>query len=96
MFLFKCICGNFLVKISYSLTLNVKLSEGNIYFHPKRVQDVKEKVASYFEKNKEITIGQFKDLLGGASRKYALPLLLYFDGLGITERSGDVRVLGHR
>ncbi|MCH7755695.1 selenocysteine-specific translation elongation factor [candidate division KSB1 bacterium] len=71
-------------------------ADGNIYFHPKRVQDVKEKLASYFEMNKEITIGQFKDLLGGASRKYALPLLLYFDGLGFTERSGDVRVFGNR
>ena len=30
MFLFRCICGNFLVKKSYSLTLNVKLSEGEL------------------------------------------------------------------
>ena len=71
-------------------------AEGNIYFHQKRVQEAEKKVAAYFEKNKEITVGQFKDLLGGTSRKYALPLLLYFDGLGFTERNGDVRVLGDR
>ena len=71
-------------------------AEGNIYFHPKRVREAEKKVAAYFDKNKEITVGQFKDLLGGTSRKYALPLLLYFDGLGFTERNGDVRVLGNR
>ncbi len=71
-------------------------AEGNIYFHSKRVQEAEKKVATYFEKNKEITVGQFKDLLGGTSRKYALPLLLYFDGLVFTERNGVVRVLGNR
>ena len=30
MFLFRCICGNFLVKISYSLMLNVKPSKGEV------------------------------------------------------------------
>ena len=70
--------------------------EGNIYFHSRRVQEAKEKVTAYFEKNKEISVGQFKELIGGASRKYALPLLIYFDGLGFTERNGDVRILGSR
>jgi len=71
-------------------------TEGNIYFHPHRVKEAETKVAAHFDGNKEITVGQFKDLLEGASRKYALPLLLYFDSLGITERNGDVRILGDR
>jgi selenocysteine-specific elongation factor len=69
--------------------------EGDIYFHIKHVAEAQERLIQYLHKNKEITISQFKDLLGGVSRKYAMPLLRYFDGLGITERVGDVRILGN-
>jgi selenocysteine-specific elongation factor len=34
-----------------------------------------------------------KDVLG-VSRKYAVPLLNYFDRKGVTVRSGDLRKLG--
>jgi selenocysteine-specific elongation factor len=39
-----------------------------------------------------ITVSGFRQALG-TSRKYALPLLEYFDGLGLTRRQGDVRLL---
>ncbi len=39
------------------------------------------------------TVAEFRDLVG-ASRKYAVPLLEYFDQAGFTRRQGDVRVLG--
>jgi selenocysteine-specific elongation factor len=68
--------------------------EGGILFHSKRMEAAKQKVISHLQAHEEIAVGQFKDLLGGTSRKYALPILIYFDGLGITERDGDVRVLG--
>jgi selenocysteine-specific elongation factor len=29
----------------------------------------------------------------GTSRKYALPLMEYFDGIGLTQRDGDLRRL---
>jgi hypothetical protein len=32
----------------------------------------------------------------GTSRKYAIPLLTYFDGLGVTVREGDLRQAGPR
>ncbi|MFQ6113373.1 MAG: SelB C-terminal domain-containing protein, partial [bacterium] len=67
--------------------------DDSIYFHRKRVEEAKERVLSFLNKNKEISVSQFKDLLGGTSRKYAMPLLNYFDGIGVTERVGDVRVL---
>lgn len=40
----------------------------------------------------EITLAQFRDLIG-ASRKYALPILEYFDRQGMTRKVGDARVL---
>lgn len=39
-----------------------------------------------------ITVAEFRDLTG-MSRKYAVPLLEYFDAVGVTIRDGDVRVL---
>ena len=36
--------------------------------------------------------GDLRDALG-VSRKYAIPLLEYFDNQGFTKREGDVRVL---
>jgi selenocysteine-specific elongation factor len=39
-----------------------------------------------------ITVSAFREALG-TSRKYALPILEYFDGKGLTRRDGDVRVL---
>ena len=39
-----------------------------------------------------LTVSAFREALG-TSRKYALPLLEYFDSLGVTRRHGDVRVL---
>jgi selenocysteine-specific elongation factor len=66
--------------------------EGDIHFHPRRVEEAKTKLTNFLENNREISISQFKDLLT-TTRKYALPLLLYFDGSGLTERVGDVRIL---
>ena len=40
----------------------------------------------------EITVSAFREALG-TTRKYAVPLLEYFDARGVTLRRGDVRVL---
>jgi selenocysteine-specific elongation factor len=39
-----------------------------------------------------LTVSAFREALG-TSRKYALPILEYFDAKGITRRQGDVRLL---
>jgi selenocysteine-specific elongation factor len=38
-----------------------------------------------------ITVSRFREALG-TSRKYALPILEFFDGRGVTRRQGDVRI----
>lgn len=68
-------------------------AEGDIYFHPQAVAEVREKLVAFLQQHREISISQFKDLLGGASRKYAMPLINHFDSLRVTQREGDVRVL---
>lgn len=67
-----------------------------LYFHARRIAEAHEKVVDYFARHEELTIGAFKDLLAGTSRKYAMPILNHFDALGVTERAGDVRIPGTR
>ena len=46
---------------------------------------------AFFAANERLTVAQFRDLLG-TSRRYAVPLLEWFDACGITVREGDDRV----
>ncbi len=66
--------------------------EQDIYFHKDRIEEAKQKLIDFFEKNDHITVGEFRQLLN-TSRKYALPLLNYFDSIGLTVRQEDHRVL---
>ena len=79
--------------------LGVLLKEGilikvkeDLYFHSKSIEDLKEKLISFLKKNGEVNTAQFKDMTG-ASRKYSIPLIEYFDHEQITVRVGDNRVL---
>jgi len=70
----------------------VKVTE-DIFFHREALDDAKEKIANFFRNKGEITVGEARDLFG-TSRKYALPLMEYFDREKITRRVGDIRVRG--
>jgi len=56
------------------------------------VADVESKLVAFLEANNEVDVAKFRDLVG-TTRKYAVPMLNYFDTKGITLRQGDVRVL---
>ncbi|MEO0094833.1 MAG: selenocysteine-specific translation elongation factor [candidate division WOR-3 bacterium] len=85
-----------LVRKAYRYLLDngtlVYIGEG-IVFHRDMVEEAKDKLIKFLKERKEIRIADFRDLLN-ASRKYALPLLIYFDSKGITIKRGDIRVLG--
>ncbi len=40
-------------------------------------------------------MARFRDAVG-TSRKYAVPLMEWFDATGVTVRDGDLRALRHR
>jgi len=63
----------------------------DIYFHQQTMEKTYEILKSNFLK-KPITVSEFRQILK-TTRKYALPLLHYFDNKGITERKGDIRYL---
>lgn len=69
----------------------VKVKE-DLYFHGDAVRDLRQRLIDHLKANGEINAPQFKEMTG-ASRKYTIPLLEYFDGENLTIRIGDVRKL---
>ncbi len=68
--------------------------EDGIFMHQRRLDEAKKRVIDYLRQNHEITVSQFKALVENTSRKFAVPLMQYFDATGITERRGEVRIAG--
>jgi selenocysteine-specific elongation factor len=69
----------------------VKVKE-NLWFHREALDTLKKNLLGFIKDHGEITTPQFKDLTQ-TSRKYAIPLLEYFDQLKVTIRVGDKRIL---
>ena len=69
----------------------VKVKE-ELYFYKKAVLEIEKCLISYLKEHGEITTGHFKTLTN-VSRKYAIPLIEYFDRNQVTVRVGDNRVL---
>lgn len=56
------------------------------------MEQIQERVTSYIQATGSIDVRALRDMLQ-TSRKYALPVLEYFDRVELTRRVGDVRVL---
>ena len=66
--------------------------EGGLLAHGEAIAAVREKLRGYLAERGEITVAQFRVLIG-SNRRYAMGLLGHFDAEGLTRRDGDVRVL---
>jgi selenocysteine-specific elongation factor len=64
----------------------------SLFFHAEALEAIQEKLVALLRERKEIGPGDIKDLLG-ISRKYAIPLLEFFDARRVTTRVGERRVL---
>ena len=69
----------------------LKIKE-DLFFHRNAVEKLKDNLIDFLKQHGEITTPQFKTMTG-ASRKYAIPLIEYFDRTQVTVRVGDSRVL---
>lgn len=69
----------------------VKVAD-DLYFHAGAVEEAKKLLFDYLAEKGEITVGEARDVWQ-TSRKYALPLLEYFDRNKVTKRIGDKRVM---
>jgi selenocysteine-specific elongation factor len=64
----------------------------DLYFGREAFEAARQRLLDHFKVAPEISAATFRDLLG-ASRKYSIALLDYFDHTGVTTRVGDVRRL---
>jgi selenocysteine-specific elongation factor len=68
---------------------------GEMFFHRQAIEQLKGLLRGYgteHEPDRLIDVTKFKEL-AGVSRKYAIPLLEYFDSERITRRAGDKRII---
>ena len=72
----------------------VKIKD-DLYFGSDAVSDLEQNITQFFKDHDELTPGSLKEMTG-ISRKYAIPLLEYFDRVKLTIRVGDKRVLRER
>ena len=61
--------------------------------HSQVYAQVCDKTRDFMAEHQELTLAEFRDLLG-TSRKYALAVLEYYDKNKILKKDGDVRRLG--
>lgn len=69
----------------------IKIKE-DLYFDAGAVKNLQRRLVDFLTAHGEISTPQFKEMTG-ASRKYVIPLIEYFDARNVTIRIGDIRKL---
>ena len=80
-----------IIKLLASQRRLIKVKE-DLLFHSDVIEMLKEILINYLKQHNEITVPQFKDLTQ-TSRKFAIPLMEYFDANRVTVRVGETRRL---
>ena len=70
-------------------------TKDDLFFDAAAVDGLRQRLVAFLETNEEITTPQFKEMTG-ASRKFVIPLIEYFDTQMVTLRIGDIRKLRRR
>ena len=65
---------------------------GDDLYRGSQIADIRTRVETLLGERERMTAAEFRDLLG-TSRKYAVPMLEWLDGHGVTIRNGDYRTL---
>jgi selenocysteine-specific elongation factor len=64
----------------------------DMYFLASSIEQLRATLVQFLSEKGEMNAASFRDLIG-SSRKYTIPLLEYFDRVGLTIRIGDIRKL---
>jgi selenocysteine-specific elongation factor len=64
----------------------------DMYFLASSIEQLRATLVQFLTEKGEMNAAAFRDLIG-SSRKYTIPLLEYFDRVGLTIRIGDIRKL---
>jgi selenocysteine-specific elongation factor len=81
--------SSFQVLVQSGKLVRVKES---LFFHAQALESIQTKLVALLRERKDIGPSDIKDLLG-ISRKYAIPLLEFFDQRRVTARVGERRIL---
>jgi len=65
---------------------------GEALYRGAQLAAAQDALIAHLRANGGLTPAQFRDLLG-TSRRFAVPLLEWFDAIGVTQRSGDAHIL---
>lgn len=74
------------------LLLPIEHGERKLVFHSEAIDEAVQRTAQAFPPPAQFTVSELRELLG-TTRKFAVPLLEYFDSAGYTRRKGDRRVV---
>jgi len=74
------------------LAVGALVRVGDDLYRKSQIERAQAAIAARIGEHGHATMAQLRDVLG-TSRKYALPLMEYFDSLGFTTRDGDLRRL---
>jgi selenocysteine-specific elongation factor len=65
---------------------------GDLWFDRAAVDDLRERVIAHLREHETLDTPTYKSLIG-TTRKYAVPLMEFFDGEHLTMRAGEARIL---
>ena len=64
---------------------------GDLLFHSEALDELKRRVRDRKALSPELDVAAFREMTGGLSRKYSIPLLEWLDRQRVTRRVGDKR-----
>jgi selenocysteine-specific elongation factor len=78
--------------IELGVLVEIKYYEKPAIFHKEHIDKAREILVNYLKQHGAIRLGEFRELIN-STRKFATPILVYFDQIGVTERDGEIRRL---
>jgi selenocysteine-specific elongation factor len=74
------------------LTTGVLVKVGTDLYRAAQIAEIRARLEAAIRRDGPITLARFRDAIG-TTRKYAVPLMEWFDATGVTVRDGDLRAL---
>lgn len=78
--------------IELGVLVEIKYYEKPAIFHKQHIDKAQEILVNYLKQHGEIRLGEFRKMIN-STRKFATPILVYFDQIGVTERDEEIRRL---
>jgi len=78
--------------IEIGTLIEIKYYDKPSIFHKNNIEKAQGILVSYLKKHDEIRLGEFREMIN-STRKFATPILVYFDQNGITVREREIRRL---